>query len=66
MKAQAALSRIQAVRVRQFVEQVDSRLLLLLPVAKAEPTAARTAEIGRLEKLRDLALQLLANEEAAA
>ncbi len=66
MSTQDKMSVVQVAHLRQFVEQVDRRLLLLMNAAKGEPDPKRDAEVARLERLRNLALGLLDQTEAAA
>lgn len=66
MNAKDGVSIVQAARLRQFVEQVDARLLLLMDAERLEPDPKRSAEIARLDRLRSLALGLLDKAEAAA
>ena len=66
MTEKAAIARQQIARLRQFFEQADARLLLLVGADKTAADPARIAEIARLERLRSLALRALDEAEASA
>ena len=64
MSNRAVLSTLHTQRLRQFVEHADARLLVLMADGQQASFPGQSAEIARLQKLREAVLRVLNEAEA--